>query len=63
MPKSFAQLNYYEMLDIEPDATTFDIRHAYNAALQVYQPDSLASYSFFSGDERQTILSLIEKAY
>ncbi|HRY37643.1 MAG TPA: helix-turn-helix domain-containing protein [Smithellaceae bacterium] len=63
MPKSFAQLNYYEMLDIEPDATTFDIRHAYNAALQVYQQGSLASYSFFSGDERQAILSLIEKAY
>lgn len=63
MPKSFTQLNYYEMLDIRPDATAFDIRHAYSAALQMYQPGSLASYSFFSGDERQSILSLIEKAY
>ncbi|MDP2853161.1 MAG: helix-turn-helix domain-containing protein [Smithellaceae bacterium] len=63
MQKGFEQLNYYEMLDIKPDAVPFEIRHAYNAALQVYQPGSLASYSFFSGDERRDILSLIEKAY
>lgn len=63
MSKGFAQLNYYEMLDIKPDATAFEIRHAYNAALQLYQPGSLASYSLFSGDERREILSLIEKAY
>jgi len=63
MQKGFEQLNYYEMLDIKPDAVPFEIRHAYNAALQVYQPGSLASYSFFSGEERRDILSLIEKAY
>ena len=63
MQKNFAKLNYYEMLDIKPAAAAFEIRHAYNAALQVYQPDSLASYSFFSAEERGDILSLIEKAY
>ena len=63
MPKGFAQLNYYEMLDIKPEAVAFEIRHAYNAALQVYQPGSLASYSFFQEDERRDILSLIETAY
>jgi hypothetical protein len=63
MQKSFAQLNYYEMLDIKPEAAAFEIRHAYNAALQVYQPGSLASYSFFGEDERRDILSLIETAY
>lgn len=63
MQKGFEQLNYYEMLDIKPHAVPFEIRHAYNAALQVYQPGSLASYSFFSGEERRDILSLIEKAY
>ena len=63
MPKGFTQLNYYEVLDIKPDAVAFEIRHAYNAALQVYQPGSIASYSFFSEDERQEILSLIETAY
>src|SRR5512145_876955 len=63
MPKGFAQMNYYEMLDVKPDATMFEIRHAYNAALQLYKPGSLASYSLFSGDERQEILSLVEQAY
>ncbi|MEE9912914.1 MAG: helix-turn-helix domain-containing protein [Deltaproteobacteria bacterium] len=63
MPKGFAQMNYYEMLDVKPDATMFEIRHAYNTALQLYQPGSLASYSLFSGDERKEILALVEQAY
>ncbi len=63
MRKDFDQLNYYEMLDIKPDAVPYEIRHAYNAALQLYQPGSLVSYSFFSDGERKAILSLVEKAY
>lgn len=63
MSKDFTALNYYEMLDIKPAAAPFEIRHAYNTALQVYQPGSLASYSFFSEAERRDILFQIEKAY
>jgi hypothetical protein len=63
MEKDFAQLNYYEMLDIKPAATTLEIRAAFNTALQMYQSDSLASYSFFSQEERSQILVLLEKAY
>ncbi len=63
MKKRFSQLNYYEMLDLKPDAVVSEIRHAYNAAMQMYQPGSLASYSFFSEEERQGVLSLIDKAY
>jgi DnaJ-class molecular chaperone len=63
MAKKFASLNYYEMLDLSSGAAFTEIRHAYNAALQVYQTDSLISYSFFSQDERKEILSLLEKAY
>jgi DnaJ-class molecular chaperone len=63
MEKDFDQMNYYEMLDIQPGATTVEIRSAYNAALQMYQPDSLVSYSFFSRDERKKILALLEQAY
>ena len=61
--KRFSELNYYEMLDIKPGAAFFEIRHAYNAALQIYKPGALASYSFFTEEERHEILSLIEKAY
>ncbi len=63
MKKKFSELNYYDMLDIKPDAPFFEIRHAYNAAVQMYKPGALASYSFFSEDERRDILALIEKAY
>jgi hypothetical protein len=63
MQKDFDQLNYYEMLDIKPDATALEIRTAYNAALQMYQSDSLVSYSFFSREERSKILGLLEKSY
>jgi curved DNA-binding protein CbpA len=63
MEKDFAQLNYYEILDIKPNATALEIRSAYNAALQMYQADSLVSYSFFSQEERTRILDLLEKAY
>jgi DnaJ-class molecular chaperone len=63
MQKDFAQLNYYEMLDIKPDATALIIRGAYNSALQMYQSDSLVSYSFFSQKERKEILAHLEKAY
>jgi len=51
------------MLDVKPDATALEIRSAYNSALQMYQSDSLVSYSFFSPEERKEILALLEKAY
>jgi DnaJ-class molecular chaperone len=63
MEMNFTKLNYYEMLDVMPDAAFFEIRHAYSAALQMYQVDSLVSYSFFSQSERKEILTLLEKAY
>jgi len=63
MEKSFAEMNYYEMLNVKPDVAFFEIRHAYNASLQMYQADSIISHSFFSQEERQQILSFVEKAY
>ena len=63
MERNFAELNYYEMLDVKPNAAALEIRSAYNTALQIYQSDSLVSYSFFSPEERKGILALLEKAY
>lgn len=63
MDKKFSEMNYYEMLDVPPDANPAQVRAAYNYALQMYQADSLVSYSFFSQDERREILSLLDKAY
>jgi DnaJ-class molecular chaperone len=63
MENKFTKLNYYEMLDLKPDAALSEIRQAYNIAMQLYQTDSLTSYSFFSPEERQAIIDLLEKAY
>jgi hypothetical protein len=63
MQRNFATLNYYEMLDVKPEATSLEIRSAYNASLQIYHADSLVSYSFFAPEERKEILTLLEKAY
>jgi len=63
MQKSFAEMNYYEMLDVKPDAAFFEIRHAYKVTLQMYQADSMISHSIFSQEERKQILSLVERAY
>jgi curved DNA-binding protein CbpA len=61
--KLFDQQNYYEILDIPPTATQFEIRSAYKSALYIYDDGSPVSYSFFSQDERKKILALLEKAF
>jgi DnaJ-class molecular chaperone len=60
---TFKELNYYEILEIPIDASTFEIRQAYQDAFSTYNEDSLATYSFFSDDERSRILEEIEKAF
>ena len=61
--KPFEEQNYYEILDIAPHATSFEIRHAYKMASEIYRNGSLSSYSFFSEDERERILASLEKAF
>jgi len=61
--KPFEQQNYYEILDISPDVTQFEIRSAYKTALYIYDDGSPVSYSFFSKDERKKILTLLEEAF
>jgi hypothetical protein len=61
--KLFLDQNYYEMLDLKPDASPFEIRHAYKKMYQLYGEDSLASYSFFSPGERKQILLILERAF
>lgn len=61
--KPFEKQNYYEILDISPNATLFEIRSAYKTALYIYDDDSPVSYSFFSKEERKKILALLEEAF
>ena len=58
--KPFEEQNYYEVLEVSPNALPLEIRRAYKKSFALYQDDSIASYSFFSGEERQEILSRID---
>jgi DnaJ-class molecular chaperone len=61
--KPYRERNYYELLEILPDASPLEIRRAYKRVFDLYQDESIVSYSFFSKEERQVLLSLLEKAY
>lgn len=61
--KRFEEQHYYEILDISPDASPFEIRNAYKTALQMYGNSSPVSYSFFSKGERDRLLSVLERAF
>ena len=61
--KPYREQNYYELLEILPNASPLEIRRAYKMVFELYQDASIVSYSFFSKEERQEILSLLEKAY
>jgi DnaJ-class molecular chaperone len=61
--RNFEELNFYEMLEISIDASTFKIKRAYRNALEIYGRKSLLTYSLFSEDERVDILKRLGDAY
>ncbi len=65
MPSYFEKekQNYYEVLDIPPDASATDIRQAYFRAKSAYGKDSNAIYSLFDNSDTKEMLARIEEAY
>ncbi|MEI7636623.1 MAG: helix-turn-helix domain-containing protein [Syntrophus sp. (in: bacteria)] len=61
--KLYKEKNYYELLEIYPEVSSTEIRHAYKKFFDLYQDESIATYSFFSEKERLEVLSSLEKAY
>lgn len=61
--KTFDELNYYELLEIPPDASVFEIRHAYKDQLAIYEKGAVGTYSLFGEDERDRILHRLETAF
>jgi curved DNA-binding protein CbpA len=55
--------NYYDVLDIRPNASPSEVREAYYRAKSAYNKDSVAIYSLIDPSEREDILSRIEVAY
>jgi len=61
--KTVEDLNFYELLEVASDASPFEVHQAYKEMYQLYHDDSLASYSFFSREEREGILAKLDEAY
>ncbi|WP_408097844.1 helix-turn-helix domain-containing protein [Peredibacter sp. HCB2-198] len=55
--------NYYEVLEIETNATPNQIENAYIRARNAYSGDSVALYSLMTKDECDNFLGQIEEAY
>ena len=54
---------YYQVLELSPDATRLEIEQAYKRLQKLFSPTSLATYSMMPPDERDAILIRIEEAY
>lgn len=55
--------NYYELLEIPPNAGPTDIYNAYQRARTTYSPNSPAIYSMFTPEEAVQLMGLVEEAY
>ena len=63
MIKKIEDLNYYELLEVSPQATSQEIHRAYERIRRVYEPNSVALYSLFTPEETAEIYQRIEEAY
>ena len=61
--KKLQDRHFYEFLNVEFNASPLDISRAYKELHELYREDSLASYSFFSQQEREEILAKLQEAY
>lgn len=55
--------NYYDVLEIPPNASPQEIENAYVRARNAYSGDSVALYSLMTKDECDAVLGQIEEAY
>ncbi len=63
MIKKIEDLNFYELLEVSPLATTQEIHKAYERVRKVYEPNSIALYSLFTPKETAAIHQRVEDAY
>lgn len=62
-PERKAEETFYDILKVDDKATVAEIVAAYHTAKNAFSRDSVATYSLFSAEEAQSILSKLEQAY
>ncbi|HLE41257.1 MAG TPA: helix-turn-helix domain-containing protein [Nitrospirota bacterium] len=63
MIKKIDDLNFYELLEINPRASSQEVHKAYERVRRIYEPNSIALYSLFTAEETAKIRQKIEDAY
>jgi len=61
--KKIEEMDYYELLSLERNATQEEIENAYLLGIATYNPHSLGSYGLISEEERKLMLSRLEEAF
>ncbi|RLB07237.1 MAG: hypothetical protein DRG50_03430 [Deltaproteobacteria bacterium] len=61
--KTWRDQNYYEILEVDPQATDEEIRIAYEKLKTTYSPSSPGIYALFTPQEMKEILAKVEEAY
>jgi curved DNA-binding protein CbpA len=61
--KPLPEQSHYEVLDILPNASAYEVGRAYRETRALYGEGALASYTFFSAEEREALLARVEEAY
>ena len=61
--RSWKDQNYYEILEVNPQASDDEIRIAYEKLKTIYNPGSPGIYALFSPEEVKDILIKVEEAY
>ena len=56
-------MDFYEILNVQRNASAQEIERAYELCKSTYQPDSIASYSLLTEAEKKSMLEQIERAY
>jgi curved DNA-binding protein CbpA len=63
MMKKIENLDFYDLLEVSPSATTQDIHKAYERLRKIYDPNSIALYSLFTPEETAAMQLRLEEAY
>lgn len=61
--RDFREQNFYELLDVHPQASQQELDRAYQRARRIFNPDSVATYALFQPDELNLLRRRIEEAF
>ena len=59
----FVTQDYYQILNVAPEASGEEVKRAYSSVRKTFRPDSMAVHSLYSPEETEAISAKIEEAF